>query len=469
MMTEEPKRRTSNFFPAPGPEPSLLSSPFPTPIISSGPFSALDPALHKSTASPFSADLFAIDRLGDLLNTPSGRPVDPQVLLTPRDLFDESEPAARPSLLQQLLLSPGRLSRRSPAAGRPFTAPFLGPVPEFDLSQRLGALELGLELIETPSRSSIWSTPRNDGLPLLRPWGEPWPRDGDESRSEDLGPAFLKTGRVSDPRASDWSVEPWVESMGSSEPSETDAKKNIYSAKVHRPVFVPQAGTAAMATEKARPERAAGTERSEPSEKVHRSERSEKSENAENTARLWKADRGERSERPERPERPERSEKVSSSKVSRQEVVGRKGKAEVIEKSYHHDGCKNIGPKRSNIVINLGSTSACAPHTSGSSRHVLNRLHVKEYPEDYCSTFYKRNRHGYMFIRELSNSLKVNTNGPKSWVTIKVCMGSDDPQKLKVDVKRLPVWKPINLNQPTATRKFSRRDSQRKDRRRSPR
>lgn len=62
-----------------------------------------------------------------------------------------------------------------------------------------------------------------------------------------------------------------------------------------------------------------------------------------------------------------------------------------------------------------------------------------------------------MFIRELSNSLKVNNSGPKSWVTIKVKLGASEQQKLKVDVKRLPVWKPINLNQPNTLRKAIKR------------
>lgn len=80
------------------------------------------------------------------------------------------------------------------------------------------------------------------------------------------------------------------------------------------------------------------------------------------------------------------------------------------------------------------------------SRYVLRNLGTKVYPEDYCSTFYKRNKHGYMFIREASSSLKVNSSGPKSWVTIKLRLGKEDTKKLKVNVRNLPEWKPINLN-----------------------
>lgn len=102
------------------------------------------------------------------------------------------------------------------------------------------------------------------------------------------------------------------------------------------------------------------------------------------------------------------------------------------------------------IVVNF---SGCRPAISDvplhsdCSRVVLARLQTKDRPENYCSTFYRRNRHGYMFIRETSNALKVNSNGPKSWVTLRVRMGRE-AHKVKVDVRRLPVWKPINLNPP---------------------
>lgn len=67
--------------------------------------------------------------------------------------------------------------------------------------------------------------------------------------------------------------------------------------------------------------------------------------------------------------------------------------------------------------------------------------------EDYCSTFYKRNSLGYMFIREPSNTLKVNNSGPRSWVQLKIKFPeATSAKKLKVDIKQLPFWKPINVN-----------------------
>lgn len=117
--------------------------------------------------------------------------------------------------------------------------------------------------------------------------------------------------------------------------------------------------------------------------------------------------------------------------------------------------------KLPSIVVNLArKTAAKLPPLDLStlcSKHVLNHLHTKEYPEDYCSTFYKRNKHAYMFTRESSSSLKVNASGPKSWVTIKLKLGHSEPQKLKVDVKKFPMWKPINLNQPTVPRKYAKK------------
>lgn len=124
-----------------------------------------------------------------------------------------------------------------------------------------------------------------------------------------------------------------------------------------------------------------------------------------------------------------------------------------------------------NIVVKLskpGSGNFNLPRTEGyslgilCSRHVLRNLDTKIYPEDYCSTFYKRNKHGYMFIREPSSSLKVNSSGPKSWVTIKLKLGNHDTQKVKVDVRKLPEWKPINLNLNYVPRKHGKRDHRNK-------
>lgn len=83
--------------------------------------------------------------------------------------------------------------------------------------------------------------------------------------------------------------------------------------------------------------------------------------------------------------------------------------------------------------------------------------------EDYCSTFYKRNSVGYMFIREPSNSLKVNNSGPRSWVQLKIKFpDTTSAKKLKVDIKQLPFWKPMNVNLKDLTRtKKSQKDKRR--------
>lgn len=108
------------------------------------------------------------------------------------------------------------------------------------------------------------------------------------------------------------------------------------------------------------------------------------------------------------------------------------------------------------IIIKLPPGKGQHQPIENYSRHVYEHLRTKDCPEDFCSTFYKRNSNGYMFTRESSNSLKVNSSGPKSWVTIKLRLGDCEPQKLKVDVKRLNVWKPINLNQPRIPKKKKR-------------
>lgn len=111
-----------------------------------------------------------------------------------------------------------------------------------------------------------------------------------------------------------------------------------------------------------------------------------------------------------------------------------------------------------------GSTKFGNAFPKRCSEMLLENLGVQDRPEDFCSTFYKRNSNGYMFIRESSNSLKVNSSGSKSWVTIRVKLGSHEPRKIKVDVKRLPEWKPINLNSSSASRKH-RRDTRKRDKR----
>ena len=48
---------------------------------------------------------------------------------------------------------------------------------------------------------------------------------------------------------------------------------------------------------------------------------------------------------------------------------------------------------------------------------MLNHDLTNRYSEGYSTTFYKRNKHGYMFIREATNTLHVHQN---SWVQLKI-------------------------------------------------
>lgn len=115
---------------------------------------------------------------------------------------------------------------------------------------------------------------------------------------------------------------------------------------------------------------------------------------------------------------------------------------------------------KENVKLNLGNPRI--PNLTSNDYFNRDILQAPEavanrYLEDYCSTFYKRNIHGYMFTREPSNSLKVSTTGNKSWVQLKIKLGNQEgnnqklplSRKLKVDVRELPVWKPINLNSGT--------------------
>lgn len=78
------------------------------------------------------------------------------------------------------------------------------------------------------------------------------------------------------------------------------------------------------------------------------------------------------------------------------------------------------------------------------------------YLEDFCLTFYKRNSHGYMFIREATTLLKVNFTGNKQWVQVKVKLPGIC-KKTKVNIKNLPMWKPISMNSVVNKRKDKRR------------
>lgn len=131
--------------------------------------------------------------------------------------------------------------------------------------------------------------------------------------------------------------------------------------------------------------------------------------------------------------------------------------AEVLSKKIEKiDRLMSISKKNISIKINLPRDYKCKEKLASPVN--LNRILLDQicstavkYQEDYCSTFYKRNKHKYMFVKESSNSLKVNNSGGKSWVTVKLNLNPDQAskKKLKVDIKNLPVWKPINLNQST--------------------
>lgn len=151
--------------------------------------------------------------------------------------------------------------------------------------------------------------------------------------------------------------------------------------------------------------------------------------------------------------------------------------------SEHHPGPplsrhrhrKHTSMFTKDIVVSL-------PRNLGSARpandfHFKDMMLLRDFEsqtpqhKEYCSTFYKRNSHGYMFVREPANSLKVNSNGvgSKSWVQLKVklpakastttttttttttsnasntltsTVTTSTSRSIKVDVRRLPHWKP---------------------------
>lgn len=145
----------------------------------------------------------------------------------------------------------------------------------------------------------------------------------------------------------------------------------------------------------------------------------------------------------------------SGSKGSFSEQLHATNDAEVLNKKMEKiDKIMSISKKNISIKINLPRNYKSKEKLVSPAN--LNRILLDQisstavkYQEDYCSTFYKRNKHKYMFIKESSNSLKVNNSGGKSWVTVKLNLIPDQAskKKLKVDIKNLPVWKPINLNQ----------------------
>ncbi|KAK6458587.1 uncharacterized protein RJT20DRAFT_7189 [Scheffersomyces xylosifermentans] len=118
---------------------------------------------------------------------------------------------------------------------------------------------------------------------------------------------------------------------------------------------------------------------------------------------------------------------------------------------------------RSNVKVNLNFSKTRDNQVTRSDQFVRDILATdatSKYGEDYCSTFYKRNSHGYMFIKEPTNTLKVNTTANKSWVQLKIKLPCNEARnrtesptllvkKLKVDVRHLPIWRPITLNSGT--------------------
>ncbi|KAK6873188.1 hypothetical protein K6H11_002413 [Candida tropicalis] len=87
------------------------------------------------------------------------------------------------------------------------------------------------------------------------------------------------------------------------------------------------------------------------------------------------------------------------------------------------------------------------PYTSKNDYFIQDMVNydlTNRYSEGYSTTFYKRNKHGYMFIRESTNTLHVHQN---SWIQLKIKLPVNNHKKLlikklKVDIKELPIWKP---------------------------
>lgn len=414
-MVEELKRRTSNFFPN------------------------LDQVTNTSFSvfSPFSSDclpqippITAEESYFTLKDSPGTRtPLvsTPSVITAPSFL--------EPNLVGQLAFLPppllslsGTLSPYSnwgelpetpsvrPANARiSYSAPniFSGTYPdremEVDLSHNLGLLVLDLD----------------DPGPFRDPFSEDRHRSNLSSESQlvsqrlSIWSTALKEEGIDALQSSFGSASSYHLSLPSSL-EKLHRTKNIYASKLHTPVFVPGKDSMASSGCKGGSIDPIGPRKSRSSGQIGPNQSSEK-------------------------------------------------KVEVVENELH--------PKRApkGIIVKLPkpqNRECPVPQADGESlsklcnKLLLQNLHAREYPEDFCSTFYKRNKNGYMFIRESSSSLKVNSSGQKSWVTIKVKLGNHDQQKIKVDVKKLPEWKPINLNLASVPRKFGKREHRKKGARR---
>ncbi|RLV95910.1 hypothetical protein JA1_000618 [Spathaspora sp. JA1] len=121
---------------------------------------------------------------------------------------------------------------------------------------------------------------------------------------------------------------------------------------------------------------------------------------------------------------------------------------------------------RESIKAKLPSVVRNTPRSDYFVRNIMHSQQEKRYSEDYCSTFYKRNRQGYMFIKEPSNSLKVHTSGGKSWINLKISLPDQNnnllSRKLKVDATELPVWRPITIGGGSSVSFTGRRRGQRR-------
>lgn len=123
-------------------------------------------------------------------------------------------------------------------------------------------------------------------------------------------------------------------------------------------------------------------------------------------------------------------------------------------RKYHAPKSINIDGEPHEIHLNLARASFSKSglenthHNLAMLSSLSDRIKVDE---NFCSTFYKRNKQGYMFIKESSSSsssLKVNGTNLRSWVFLKVNLGHsggpESARKVKVDTKDMPIWRPAN-------------------------
>lgn len=125
------------------------------------------------------------------------------------------------------------------------------------------------------------------------------------------------------------------------------------------------------------------------------------------------------------------------------------------KEEIHPSKCVVNLPRKFSTIKGFSKTSLDSSHPVNKvfTQYLLAQDNTKQiYQEDYCSTFYKRNHNGYMFVKEPANSIKINSNGigTKSWVQIKLNLPSkvnnvnksSGSRKIKIDIRQLPYWKP---------------------------